>query len=308
MMKREMPILATILVATLVAGNGVAVAAVTACPPGTTQIDPCIGTAKTKKTSGNDIIEGTAGVDYIVALSGNDRITGAGGNDTTDGGKGNDVYSFRNGFGDDALIDAAGIDTVNLSLIDAGADISLIPEWAAFGYNRVYQPSTTDSATIFPGTVIEKAVGTSGDDHIYGGKENNTLRPGPGGIFNTDALIDWGGCAVDQCLVGNGQALPASNDIFKDIGAGLVYVEDYGGSKDILDLSEYDSEAAHFELDGDTLIIYNGSVVNQIQILNYLDPQFRIERIVFADTTITNVAQAQAMVAASRSRAGVRGN
>jgi hypothetical protein len=165
------------------------------------------------------------------------------------------------------------------------AEISLIPEWEAFGYHRVFKSST--ERVNFSGAVVERAVGTSGDDHIRGGKESNTLQPGPNSVFNEDILVDWGGCSSTQCLASG--PLPASNDTYKGFKSGTNYIEDFGGNADTLDLSQIASYEAHFEFSGDMLVIYAGSIGNQIQIDHYTTPQFRIERIVFSDTTVTGV-------------------
>ena len=88
-------LLLSIMAATLLAASGVALAVNKVCSSGSTQANPCLGTNKTKKASGNDTLIGTSGPDYIKALSGNDNISGGSGNDTTDGGAGNDTYSYK---------------------------------------------------------------------------------------------------------------------------------------------------------------------------------------------------------------------
>ncbi len=281
-------------VVTLVVAGGVALAVTKQCPSGTTAANPCKGTAETRSSPGSDILVGTSGPDYITALSGNDWINGSGGGtetapDTTNGGGGNDVYSYRDGFGVDTLKDSSGIDAVNLSAATGGADIGLIPEWERFGYNRVFK-SPTDKVNFSSGTVVERAVGTSGNDEIYSGKESNTLKPGPEHPLNDDILVDWGGCSSTQCLPGDGSSLPASNDTYKGFGFGISNITAYGGRADTLDLSHLSSDEATFEFSGDILIIYLGNLTSQVQVSNYLSSrQFRIEKIVFSDTTITSV-------------------
>jgi hypothetical protein len=50
------------------------------------------------------------------------------------------------------------------------------------------------------------------------------------------------------------------------------------------------SDEVIFEFSGDTLLIYLGNLTSQVQISNYLSSQqFRIERMVFSDTTIISV-------------------
>lgn len=103
--------------------------------------------------------------------------------------------------------------------------------------------------------------------------------------------MDWGGCSSTQCLPGDGSSLPASNDTYKGFGLGVSDITDYGGGADTLDLSPLSSDEATFEFSGDTLVIYLGNLTSQVRISNYLSSQqFRIEKIVFSDTTVTNVA------------------
>jgi hypothetical protein len=75
-----------IVVAALIMAGGPAQAVTKQCPSGTTQANPCKGTAKTRTSPGNDILVGTSGPEHIAALSGNDWINGMGGGDVTDGG------------------------------------------------------------------------------------------------------------------------------------------------------------------------------------------------------------------------------
>lgn len=174
-----------------------------------------------------------------------------------------------------------------LSGATGGAEVSLVPEWQSFGYHRVFK-SSTDKANFSSDTVVERAVGTSGNDHIRSGKESNTLKPGPGSFVNEDILVDWGGCSSTQCLAPG--PLAASNDTFKGLKSGTSYITDYGGSADTLDLSHLSSDEVHLEFSGNTLVIYLGGVNTQVQISNYLSSQqFRIEKMVFSDTTITSV-------------------
>jgi Ca2+-binding RTX toxin-like protein len=248
------------------------------------------GYGQDREGVGSDILVGTSGPDYITALSGNDWINGAGGGteptpDTTDGGSGNDTYSYRDGFGIDTLKDSSGTDTVNLSAATGGADIGLIPEWERFGHHRVFK-SSTDKVNFSSGTVIERAVGTSGNDEILGGKESNTMKPGPEHALNDDILTDWGGCSATQCPAP--VPLPASDDTYKGFGLGINHITDYGGSADTLDLSHLSSEEATFEFSGNTLVIYLGGLTSQVRIYDYQSSrQFRIEKIVFSDITVT---------------------
>jgi hypothetical protein len=148
--------------------------------------------------------------------------------------------------------------------------------------------SSTGKVNFAFGTVIERALGTSGNDEIYGGKESNILKPGPGGVANEDILVDRGGCSSTQCLVPG--PLPASDDTYRGLTSGTSHITDYGGNTDTLDLGYLSSDEAHFEFSGNTLVTYLGTVNAQVQIDNYpSSPQFCIERIVFSDVTVTSV-------------------
>lgn len=96
-MRRKAILLVLTIAATLLLASGVAFAVNKVCPAGTIVANPCLGTSKTKKCSGNDLLIGTFGPDYIKALSGNDLISAGGINDHTDGGPGNDTYSYQIG-------------------------------------------------------------------------------------------------------------------------------------------------------------------------------------------------------------------
>lgn len=64
---------------------------------------------------GNDIVNGGNGADRLVGGLGADILAGGSGNDALEGGEGNDTYLFGTGYGQDAAIDSAGIDTVQLT-------------------------------------------------------------------------------------------------------------------------------------------------------------------------------------------------
>jgi Ca2+-binding RTX toxin-like protein len=201
-MKRRAILLFTTTMAALVVVGGIAMAVNKVCSSGTTEANPCLGTAKSKKGPGNDVLMGTSGTDYIKALSGNDYITGAGGNDTTDGGDGNDTYYYKDGFGSDTLKDSSGIDTVNFSGVSidpstrSSLDIFMIPDWRSVSssYNRASKTvefSGSDSVN-FGSSVLEKVTGGNGPKFIEVGKESNTLKPGFGGA----TIRDLGGFRV----------------------------------------------------------------------------------------------------------------
>jgi Ca2+-binding RTX toxin-like protein len=303
-MRRGTVLMLTIMAATVVLSSGIALAVTKQCPSGTTEQNPCLGTNKTKKTTDNDILMGTGGPDYMMAMSGNDLLIGGSDADTTDGGSGNDTYSFRDGFaknasgavGTETLKDSSGIDTLNFSGVTQGLYIRAIPDWIAFRADANMATNTSTSERVDLGSsAVERIVGSSGSDNIRGGKESNTLMPGPGG---DDSLGDYGGCAP-VCAV-SGASIPASDDTYKGFKSGSSSVIDFGGTKDVVDLTPLASYDAYFEVSGQSLVIYI-SGTDKVTISGYFTSRHRIERIVFSDTTITGVEQAQTM-ATSTSR------
>jgi hypothetical protein len=50
------------------------------------------------------------------------------------------------------------------------------------------------------------------------------------------------------------------------------------------------SDEAHFEFSGDDLVIYPVTINTRVEVSNYLiSPLFRVEKVVFSDTTIPSV-------------------
>lgn len=65
--------------------------------------------------AGDDSIDARGGDDRVFGGDGNDSISGGSGKDILEGGAGNDVYRFGAGDGQDVVIDASGIDSVQLT-------------------------------------------------------------------------------------------------------------------------------------------------------------------------------------------------
>jgi Ca2+-binding RTX toxin-like protein len=293
LLKRTLMLL-TAMLGALVLASGVASAVNKVCPSGSTEQNPCLGTNKTKRASGNDTLIGTNGPDYIKALSGNDKISGAAGDDTTDGGTGNDTYSYKDGWGTDTLIDASGIDALNFSAVGsvggAGVEALLVPEFHV-SYNSVIGPNG-DRINPSPSTAVEKVTGSSQSDFIVTGKEANTLQPGPG-TGGAD-LRDYGGISNSS-----GVSIPVSNDTysgFSATGYGNVSISDLGGTADklVLPFASTDAyfEAYDIDTDGakDTLLILTSSS-DSVLIYSQLEPidgddKGHLEQIRFTDTIL----------------------
>jgi hypothetical protein len=296
-------LLLTAMAATLIAASGVALAVNKVCSSGSTQSNPCSG------TTGIDTLIGTSGVDYIKGLAGNDKISGGAGNDTTDGGGGNDTYSYKEGWGQDTLIDSGGsADALNFSAVASageGVDADLRPELSG---DSVDGPNG-ERIDLSSGTVVEKITGSSKLDFIRTAGATNTLQPGPGtgGAF----FVDFGGCPSTFCS----SAIPASNDTYSGFAAsgyGPVQIRDFGGKADTDKLVlPFASTDVYFEVsstdnDGadDTLLLMTSST-DSVQIFGQLDPHYEIgshiEQIRFTDVTMTigSETAVQALNAAS---------
>ena len=149
---------------------------------------------------GNDVLEGRGGNDTLTTDAGDDTLDGGTGNDTLDGGSGNDNYVFGQGYGQDTVTDADGVDAVKLGAgitpanvtlwrdtsnlylgIANSADVLTVQGWFDLTTNRV------ESVQFAVGTVWDVATlaaaafgGTSGADALYG-TTGNDLMLGFGG-------------------------------------------------------------------------------------------------------------------------------
>jgi hypothetical protein len=293
-------LLLSVMAATLIVASGMALAVNKVCPSGSTEQNPCLGTKKTEKASGKDLLIGTDGADYIKALSGNDNISAGSGNDTTDGGSGNDTYSYENGWEDDTLIDASGTDHLNFSALANGVYAVLVPETASGGIVQG-GPNGDDTINFSSGTVVEKVTGSSSkDDYILTGGAANTLRPGSGtgGAY----LEDVGG----NNNFSSGVSIPASSDTYSGFAAsgyGNVSIVDHGGTADKL-LLPFASTGAYFKAingDGDAAVddlLIMTSNTDYVYLNGQLEPDGNqdghIEQIQFTDGTVSIGGQAQA--------------
>jgi hypothetical protein len=271
-------------------------------------------------TSGNDILTGTAGVD---------QLTGKGGDDVLKGLAGNDTYFFADNFsntgsgGFDTLVETSkgGIDTVNFRGVRSGAVfVIVVREWATEGFNYATGPggrvsfSYTNTGTTAQ-SYVENAVGGALGDSLFGGGGPNVLQPGGG---DYDVLRDYGGWKDE----GGFPDIPASNDTYKGFAhnTGSDEISDWGGTGDVLDMRPFSTEDVYLDtvnMGGpdaaeESLQIVTGAT-SQVLVLGQFspywngqtngNPQGRIEKLIFADATITDIQTLQTAAAAS-ARAG----
>lgn len=259
---------------------------------------------------------GTNNAETIVGTNSADHITGNEGNDFLDGRAGNDVYHFADWFGQDTLVEPkkvgalpGGTDTVSFAGVTTASRLSLIPQWRAQDRNQAstFDGTYTHSVTL-NASIVEKVVGGSAGDIISTGAGSNTLKGGAGG---SDRLSDYGGWNGGSPFVG----LPASNDTYKGFAAGPGFdvVEDFGGTADILDLRPWESSDVYFDASSvdssnpsnDSLIISAGD--RGVYVYGHLAPipdlghdeNSVMEKIIFADETITSASRVRTLVKAS---------
>jgi len=99
---------------------------------------------------------------------------------------GNDTY-FIDPANCNFIWDGAGVDTVSAENLSTGATLYLEPGYWGFVGAKSNLISAAGQVTVNFGTVIEKVIGGSGDDQLFGNGVNNEMKGGPG-----NDLIDGG--------------------------------------------------------------------------------------------------------------------
>jgi Ca2+-binding RTX toxin-like protein/subtilisin-like proprotein convertase family protein len=164
--------------------------------------------------TGNKVTDGISTINWtgdiienVKAGTGNDSITGSSGANSLNGGAGNDTYTFVNGWGSDSIMDASGIDTVNLATVTSNLNVNL----GAGAGNEVSDGTSTINwsdtiENITTGSGIDTINGTSGDnsitsgagsDAIWAAGGNDTTDGGDGndryvytGAWGSDSILD----------------------------------------------------------------------------------------------------------------------
>lgn len=142
--------------------------------------------------AGDDQIHGDAGDDYLTGDLGDDQITGDDGNDQLDGGLGND--QLIGGSGSDIFTDLHGFNTFDggesddtisyasfsdllvspIVVIDLGSNFADIDSLGTIYIPGISSDSRENySRNLF--SSIENAIGSNGEDLIYGNSGNNQL-------------------------------------------------------------------------------------------------------------------------------------
>ncbi|MEW6550984.1 MAG: hypothetical protein AB1389_02545 [Campylobacterota bacterium] len=185
--------------------------------------------------TGDDTIFGTAGNNTLSGGSGADSITGGTGVDTIYGGLGDDIVFSS--IGNDTVYGGDGIDTFDLSGRTGIAFVNLGENRSRIDTNSNGDFDTDDENDVL--FSIEKAIGNSSDNTIYGDSNTNILD---GGTAGNNSLYGAGG---DDTLIGSGSGIdiayykPTSASIYVDMTQTNQIVRDGdGGSDKLIDINE----------------------------------------------------------------------
>lgn len=152
---------------------------------------------------------------------------------------GDDTYGFSSSSGT-FVIDGDGIDAVSASERSVSAYIDLRSGMHSFLGTKTIYITSANQLTISAGSVIENAIGGSGDDYLVGNDAENTLIGGAG----RDQL--FGGNGRDQLRGGYGEdvidfseAVPTSDTLILESSASLngkdtVYSFAQGAAGDVV--------------------------------------------------------------------------
>ena len=276
---------------------------------------------------GNDTLYGQSGNDHLIGGDGNDTLYGGTGNDILDGGagndylegeEGNDTYIFGIGYGQDTIEDRAlsgsrddkivflpGVspgDVIVTRISGDGIRLSIdgTEDWIQvlkqeFSSGKHYQVETVHFAdgTIWTAAQMRlmaiDTVSTSGDDSIYGWDEyGDYLDPGAG----NDYVNGQGGDDTYVFGLGYGQ------DIF----------EDTGGFDTVNILSGVDPEDIQVTRGSNDSIVL--SIIGADDTLTLLNQErysynvYRLDQIVFSDSTVWGSAMLREKAIASQVTSG----
>ncbi len=206
----------------------------------------------------NDELQGSNGNDTLDGLAGDDRIYGQDGDDTLSGGAGNDY--IRGDAGNDSLSGQNGDDEL---------------------------VGGTGNNTIDGGT---------GNDRLHGGNQADVLTGGEGAdsLYGYDGNDEFDGGAGDDRLEGG-----SGNDGYSfGRGSGHDTIVEYSGSLDVIRIaSDVTPADILVRFVGNTLELRISDTGDSVSIQNWANGDgYRIEQVIFADGTVWDAAQLEALV------------
>ncbi len=159
---------------------------------------------------------GGSGRNHIIGTAGDNIIFGAGGNDTLEGRVGNDTYEFTNSWGVDTIIDTGGLDTLDFRGATQALTINLATGTATYSSHSVN----------WQNNIIEKVLGGSGSDFIFGTNGDDYFNGGKG----MDVI--YGGAGDDIYVYG--------------MSSGADTIDDASGTNDRLSLRDFNLSQSVF--------------------------------------------------------------
>lgn len=257
--------------------------------------------------AGNDSLSGGGGMDGLYGGEGDDILQGGAGEDYLEGGPGSDTYIFNSGDGQDWIWEdpadpgldllqfGEGItpDMISLGLgslaISVGNDGDVIhltgfdPEdpYTSLGFERFRFADGTEwdgEMLMSRGIVIG---GSADGDDLFGTAANDRIF----GFEGDDWL--YGGVGDDLLSGGDGA------DIYHfGVGDGIDVMNDSGASAEI-DVVEFAPdilpEYILLQREGDDIVASIGAGGDAIRLLNWNDPNDRIEELRFADGAVWGI-------------------
>ena len=190
--------------------------------------------------AGDDSLSGNDGPNQLFGNGGNDTLDGEGGADTLIGGDGDDLIisdAIDTVFGGneidledpaaDLITDDGGVDTIDLAGLNEGIFIDL--DLNTPGETNTQEGAIFDAqgGTLLADVIdVENAIGTQGNDTLFGNNEVNSLSGGAGddaihsfggadtldGGEGTDTALFTAGGAVEVDLDENGDAVSSFDD------------------------------------------------------------------------------------------------
>jgi len=119
---------------------------------------------------------------------------------------GNDTYRI-DASASNFIWDGAGLDTVSAEGLSAAITLYLEPGYWGFVGAKSALITSAGQITVNFGSVIENAIGGSGDDHLYGNGVNNEIT----GLGGDDAIDGGVGAVIFRSTGAHGQTMSSPN-------------------------------------------------------------------------------------------------
>ncbi len=160
-------------------------------------------------------------IENLTTGDGDDALAGTTGNNTLDGGAGDDLYHFKDSFGTDTIVDSAGNDTLDFSSLTGNLSIDLSQTSFSDGNGNTVS---------WTGSVIENAIGGTGNDTLTSSTDDNILAGYEGddtyvltSSFGEDTIIDTDGInRLDISHFGGGVTIDMSGTAWTESAGNTI--------------------------------------------------------------------------------------